>query len=64
MFQKVKKVSKMISFHYMKVVMPSTASRHNKMFFSTPPTMSFGFLDVIFGENGLEIDTDKTPNFF
>ena len=25
--------------------------------------MSFGFLDVIFGGKGLEIDTYKSPNF-
>ena len=34
-----------------------------KKWFSRPPEMSFGFLDVIFGGKGLEIDTYKPPNF-
>ena len=34
-----------------------------KKWFFRPPTMSFGFLDVIFGEKGLEIDTYKHPKF-
>ena len=35
-----------------------------KKWFFRPPVMSFGFLDVIFGGKGLEIDTYKPPNFF
>ena len=34
-----------------------------KKWFCRPPAMSFGFLDVIFGGKGLEIDTYKPPNF-
>ena len=34
-----------------------------KKWFFRPPVMSFGFLDVIFGGKGLEIDTYKPPNF-
>ena len=34
-----------------------------KKWFFGPPVMSFGFLDVIFGGKGLEINTYKPPNF-
>ena len=43
----------------MKVVIPSTACRDKKMFFSTPPMMSLGFLDVIFWENGRDLQAPK-----
>ena len=39
----------------------STADR--KKWFFRPLVMSFGFLEVIFGRKGLEIDTYKPSNF-
>ena len=48
----------------LKVVIPSTVCRDKKLFFRPPPMMSFGFLDVIFREKGLEVDTYKSPNLF
>ena len=47
---------------YIKVVVSSTACRAKK-WFSRPPAMSFGFLDVILGGKAIEIDTYKPPNF-
>ena len=47
----------------MKAVIPSTGPRRPKMVLSTP-MMSFGFLDVIFGGKGLDIDTYKPPKLY